>query len=397
MKSISYSLLLLFLFTSCDGFFGVETPTDFLDEPQFDDQTVAYVPIQPVWEGFVDPVDIIPGWDELIYVADAGSEEIISFDQAGNELGRFSVPGLGKISQDRQLDILATGRKDTVINGTPFNLPAIYRIDLNKTGDYGLENARIVNTIIHPFFFKSSTPTSNDEMAAFEAIAPMPDNKYYVVRSGISNSPNQFGGPDNSVLLFDADTLVTPIFVTTNLGLFRDYFKDPKSIASVAQPPQNPAIDNRRDAGDFFFSSFSATNALRVQKINFNESDFGSSYNVANLIVGDTSRADGFLYEANKFSQPTDVTVAGDGTNYIFVVDSEKDSLFQFNGLGLEGANPPSGSRSDKNIRASFGGRGQGLTQFNTPKAVAYLDQIVYVADAGNNRILRFKLTLDFE
>lgn len=392
----TYILIGLFFLslTACDGFFGVETPTDFLDEPQFDDQTVAYVPIQPVWEGFVDPVDIIAGWDELIYVADAGSEEIISFDQAGNELGRFSVPGLTSIAQDRRLDILATGRKDTLVNGTPFRLPAIYRINLNKSGNYSLNEARIVNTIIHPFFFKSSSPTTNDELAAFEAIAPMGTNRYYVARSGVSNSPNQFGGPDNSVLVFDEnDNFETPVFVSTNLGLFRDYFKSPTSIISLAQPPQSPAVNRR---GDFFFSSVS-NNALKVQGIRFSESDFGASYDVINFVSGDTSKADGFLYEANKFSRPLDIALAGDVTNYIFVVDSDKDSVFQFNALGFEGVNPPAGSSSNKVIRASFGGTGEGLTQFREPKAVAYLDRILYVADAGNNRILRFKLTTDFE
>lgn len=392
-----YSLLfgcLLLSLTGCDGFFGVETPTDFLDEPQFDDQTVAYVPIQPVWEGFVDPVDIIAGWDELIYVADAGAETIISFDQAGNELGRFTVPGLSSIAQDRRLDILATGKKDTLINGTPFSLPAIYRINLNKTGNYGLNEAKIVNTIVHPFFFKSSSPTSNDELAAFESIAPMGTNRFYVARSGVSNAPNQFGGPDNAILVFDQDdNFETPVFVSTNLGLFRDYFKDPTSVISLAQPPQSPAVNRR---GDFYFSSVSS-NALKVQGIRFSQTDFGASYDVINFISGDTSKADGFLYEANKFSRPVDITLAGDGTNYIFVVDAEKDSIFQFNALGFEGVNPPAGSRSTKVIRASFGGTGEGLTQFREPKAVAYLDKIVYVADAGNNRVLRFKLTTDFE
>jgi len=380
--------------SSCDGFFGVETPTDFLDEPQFNDQTVAYVPIQPVWEGFADPVDVIAGWDELIYVADAGSEEIVSFDQAGNELGRFKVPGLHSITQDRRLDILATGRKDTLVNGTPFRLPAIYRIDLNKTGTYGLNEARIIKTIIHPFFFKSSSPTSNDELAAFESIAPMANNRYYVARSGVSNSPNQFGGPDNSVLLFDEnDNFETPVFVTTSLGVVRDYFKNPTSLVSLAQPPQSPAVNRR---GDFFFSSVSS-NALKVQGIRFSTSDFGSSYDVVNYISGDTSKADGFLYEANKFTRPMDVTLAGDETNYIFVVDAEKDSVFQFNALGFEGVNPPAGSRSTKVIRASFGGTGEGLTQFREPKAIAYLNKILYVVDAGNHRVLRFKLTTDFE
>ena len=396
LKNLNFLLLAigLPLLTACEGFFGKKTSTDFLDEPIYNDQTVAYVPIQPVLDDFDYPVDVIAGWDQLIYVADQGTEEIVSLDQAGNELGRFRIPGLGSIAQDRTLDILAAGTIDTVINGTDFTLPAIYRLDLQKSGDYGLKNAQIKNTIIHPFFFKAGTPIKDDELVRFEGIAPIADNRYYVSRTGPSNSPFKFGGPDNAVLLFNPeDEFQTPVFVTTNLGLFRDYFKQAKGIASLAQPPQSPSVDRR---GDFVFASV-GENVLKVQTIRFLESDFGASYEVQNYVVGDTSRADRFLYEPNRFEEPVDVTVAGDATNYIFVVDAAKDSVYQFNALGFEGVNPPAGSRSSKVIRASFGGTGDGLTQFREPRGVAYLDKILFVADSGNGRVLRFKLTTDFE
>ncbi|MFT4754705.1 MAG: hypothetical protein ACI85Q_002265, partial [Salibacteraceae bacterium] len=34
---------------------------------------------------------------------------------------------------------------------------------------------------------------------------------------------------------------------------------------------------------------------------------------------------------------------------------------------------------------------------FKNPRAVAYLNEILYVADSGNGRVLRFKLTSDFD
>ena len=108
------------LFTSCEGYFGVEPLLTFLDEPTYENQQVAYVPIQPVWEGLGYPIDIIAGYDELIYVADSLTSEIISYDQAGNELGRFQVPGLRGIAQDRRLNLYATGTKDTLMGGINF-------------------------------------------------------------------------------------------------------------------------------------------------------------------------------------------------------------------------------------------------------------------------------------
>ncbi|RMG27208.1 MAG: hypothetical protein D6730_07700 [Bacteroidetes bacterium] len=379
----------------CESFWGSETDTDFLDVPIYNDQTVAYVPIQPVWEGFSRPVDVVAGWDELIYVADAGTEEVVSFDQAGNELGRFPVPGLTAIAQDRRLDLLALGTRDTVISNTAFRLPALYRLRLRGADGYGLQYARVVRVVIHPFYFKSGTPTQSDEAVSLRSISVLADNRYYVSRNGPSNNPLKFGGPDDAVLLFNAqDEFVTPVQVSTALGLFRDYFRSPQGITTFAAPPQSPAVNRR---GDFIFTSTEPNNVLKVQIIRLEESAGGSSYRLLQTLVGDTSKADDFLYRPGRFGRPTDVCVAGDGTNYIFVVDVEKDSLFQFNALGYEGVNPPAGSSSRKAIRASFGGRGQGLTQFNEPRAVAYLRQIVYVADAGNARLLRFKLTTDFD
>ena len=58
---------------------------------------------------------------------------------------------------------------------------------------------------------------------------------------------------------------------------------------------------------------------------------------------------------------------------------------------------PPAGSTSKKNVLVSFGGTGTSLSQFNNPSGVAYYQQVLYVADTDNKRILRFKLTTDFD
>jgi hypothetical protein len=390
-----FLVLIVILSSGCDGFFGKRTDPSFIDEPQFDDQTVAYVPIQPVLDGFTRPVAIVAGWDELIYVADAGTEEIVAIDQAGNEQGRFYIQGLKSMAQDRRLDIIALGTRDTVIAGAAFTLPAIYRLDLNKSGTYGIANASVSNIITHPFYFKNTTPSGGDVATEFTSVGVLADNRYYVTRTGPNNSPNRFGGPDDAVLVFRPDdSYLSPVTVTTPLGVFNNYFKAPSGIATLAQPPQTPAVNTR---GDFYYTSAAESNVLKVQRIRLDESDFGASYTVDNFPVGDTSRADNFLYTPNRFSNPQAVTIAGDGTNYVFIADAEKDSLHVFTALGFEGVSPPAGARSNKAIYVSFGGTGNSLTQFNEPMGLAYLDRIVYVADAGNGRVLRFKLTTDFE
>ena len=391
MKNSWGLIIALALLTSCEGFFGKKTEKDFIDIPVYNDKPVFYVPVQPVWDGFVFPTDVITGYDELIYVADAGTHEIVQMDQAGNEIGRFFVPGLKSICQDRTLDILAVGTFDTL----GYSLSCVYRIEQKENSLLGLNHAVIENKIVHPFYYKISFNPGVDNLVELTGVAAKGDNYFYVSRTGPSNSTTQFGGPDDAILFFNEDDdYISPIAVSTGTGIFTDFFKKPASIVSIAQPPQSPVVSSE---GDFVYTSFSTSSALQVQYIDVAESDFGITYSVKEMITGDTSKADGFLYNPYRFAAPADVTFTGDGTNYIFVVDSEKDSLYQFTNTGLEGVKPPAGSSSAKNIRVSFGGNGAGLTQFNQPMAVAYLNQILYVADAGNGRILRFKLTTDFD
>jgi len=85
------------------------------------------------------------------------------------------------------------------------------------------------------------------------------------------------------------------------------------------------------------------------------------------------------LLQPGKFMRPEDVTVDLEGN--IFVVDAELNYLFKFSVLGEE--------------QQSFGGAGSGEKQFLQPHGVAFFNKTVYVADTGNNRIVRFKLSTD--
>lgn len=390
---VGLALVGLVFFSACEKYAGDKTDLSFIDVPEFQDRAIAYVPILPVLDNYVYPSDVTAGFDELIYVVDQGTEEIISLDKAGNELGRLKVPGVKSVVQDRKLDLLAIGTKDTTIQGDDYSLTAIYRIN-QRGGTYGLANAKITNTIVHPFYFKTSFATSDAEVQ-FNGIGILGDNFFSVTRTGPRNNTSQFGGPDDAILQFSSDDqYITPVSVTTNIGFFTDYFKEPSGIATLAQPPQNFNITLSRD---FVFTSLSPTSALKVQLIRFYQTAFGSSYEVEDLIAGDTSQADRFLYEPNRFDQPVALTIAGDETSYLFVVDAVRDSVYQFTLTGLEGVQPPAGATSRKNVIASFGGTGQELDQFNDPRGVAFLDNILYVADAGNGRVLRYQLTTDFD
>ena len=76
MNRVLTLLVLLALgLSACDNFFGLKTDDDFLGVPNFEVRPVAYVPILPAIEGLVEPVDVHTGFDQLIYVVDAGTED----------------------------------------------------------------------------------------------------------------------------------------------------------------------------------------------------------------------------------------------------------------------------------------------------------------------------------
>ncbi|MEY2924123.1 MAG: hypothetical protein RLZZ337_671 [Bacteroidota bacterium] len=393
LKSLSSIFILVFL-ASCDGFFGTKTSLDFIETPEYLPREVAYVPVQPQLTNFENPIDVIAGFDELIYVVDEATEEIICLDESGRELSRFKVSGVRAVAQDRRLDLLAIGTVPRVIAGQNFDLTCIYRIDLRGSGNsFGLEYARFTDTITHPFYFKT-TFSSSDAQVTFNKIAVLADNRFYVTRSGVDNNPQKFGGPDDAILLFDAKgTFVTPVIVNTPNGFFRDYFKQPYGLSSFVQPPQISATGQDH----FIFTSIAENTSIKVQIIDYIETDFGANYEPRVLAESDATVADGNMATPGRFSRPVSATYTGDGTNFIFVVDSEKDSLYQFTATGLEGVRPPAGAASSKYQMASFGGTGTGLMQFNQPSAVAYKNRIVWVCDSGNKRVLRFKLTTDFQ
>ncbi|CAI8323398.1 MAG: Uncharacterised protein [Owenweeksia sp. TMED14] len=386
------------ILTGCEGYLGTKTDLGFIEVPNYAIRDIAYVPIQPPFTGFIHPSDFCVGFDELFYVVDAATEEIICLNESGVEQGRLTIPGVKHVRQDRRFDLLAIGSHDTTINGVAYSLSCIYRIQqLQNNGDYNLQNAQIIKKVIHPFYFKNTFSTS-DAQVKFTQVAVLANtnseknNRYYASRSGPSvNNANQ--GPDDAVILFDnKDNYISPVSVSTSSGLYTNYFKTPSGLVSLAQPPQYTASEG----DDFWYSSIDENQVLQIQNIQFEETDFGADY-IPRIYPNDTSLSVHSINEPNRFISPISIAMAGDASRYLFVVDSEKDSLYQFTASGLEGIPPPPASGEKKYVQVSFGGTGDGPMQFNQPEAVAYWKKILYVVDAGNGRITRFKCTLDFE
>jgi len=394
MAKRSIGLGLALILAACGDPWGRKTKLDFIEVPQYDNTLVSYVPILPYWEGFVAPVDICIGYDRLVYVADSGANAIVCLDVAGRELGRFTLPGVHAIAQDRRLDLLAAAFVDTVIGGTPYRLEALYRIRLVQSGGYGLRGATIVKRLAHPFYFQAIFSTT-DTLVRFRRIAVLGNNDYYVTRTGPDNTDTKFGGPDDAVIKFDAeDRWVEAVVVQTALGEQRDFFKQPWGLTVRARPPQSPFVST---APDFWVGQVGPGVPLRVQHIIRSEGEQGAFYEVSNRwIVGDTSKAEGFLAVPGRFRRVEGLALTSGGQTYLIVADAGLDSVYVFTLTGLEGVQPPPAAGSTKLIKVSFGGTGSGPLQMRRPTAVAHADRLLYVCDTGNRRIMRLRLTTDF-
>jgi len=388
-------------------------------DPSTATDVIGYAALVPFWKGFDHPTDVCVGFDELVYVTDAKGLHVL--DRAGREYKTIPFDGATAVVQDRMLNVYVAARVDTVIKdvdpNTSCNLAAIFKIH-NANGSNGGDIV-YMDTLIQPFAdasrstfasqtsrLKKNDPNS-EELVQFTGLSILGDNTLYVTRRGPVNPTNEVAAPDNIVLEYQ------PIVVDgeqtdkmRNVRQIRTLSPTTPSlisgigmadIVSFVAPPQRESFSDNRS---FIITQADQTKNIpyRVLWVNAVETVDGLVFqpNTA-LLQQDTSKADGFLYELNKFKEPTGLAYAADGTNYIFVTDAGTDSLYIFQSNGYEGVTPPVGSDAKKPIIVSFGGQGDGPKNFNNPSGVTYFDKVVYVADKNNNRIARYKLTTDFE
>jgi hypothetical protein len=393
-----------FFLSSCDFLFGTredEVVDEIFQEgaidPNLVQNEVGYVPILPFWSGFSNPTDIYCGYDEMIYVIDDNGLNVL--DQTGKIYNTIYIQGATDVTQDRRLHTYVAGRADIDVDGDGIleNLAAIYHLTGTGNG-----NVEIIDTLIQPFCDASRNITAfrgeEDEAVEFTGLSTLADNSLYISRKGPRNDLTGIARTDNAVLFFDEDgnnfgyaNGLSP--TTSNLKSTWDI----SSIATFAAPPQ--ALSGISSSAEFIITLNNPAASYKCLWITQTiDPESGTSYGEnAALTIFDFTKADGFLYEPNRFLNPSDVYIAPDFTGYIFVVDEETDSLYQFTRKGYEGVNPPAGSSSAKQVIASFGGVGSGPFNFVDPSGVAYLREIVYVVDKGNNRICRYKLSTDLE
>jgi DNA-binding beta-propeller fold protein YncE len=321
----------------------------------------VYVLQNPVWTGFNHPQGIIVGNEPFIYVADTDNDRVVMLDLIGRVIGYSQkIKHPVALTEDKRLQLIVCAQFDTLLPGklAPTTFGAVYRLDLVST------NHDISKVRPRRIFFEPS-----DSTRRYAGVASLYNNQYYVCRNGPKNELTRIDR-DLAILLFSKDDeLLSPVtigFSPDGTGLL-----SLSIMSAIATMPWNRSVE-------YVFCQTGDHALYKVQWIQFVVE--GQTTNYVSKFYPSVDGSIDFL-RLNHFTQPAGVTF--DPSGNLYVVDAAKDSVYRFSSRGIE--------------RYSFGGTGSGDLQFRQPSAIAYFDKTLFVADKGNNRIVRFKLSSDIQ
>jgi hypothetical protein len=315
----------------------------------------VYVQLSPVWEGFNNPEDVYVGHDQFIYIADTDNDRVVMMNVAGQVLGSITLKKPIAISQDFKLDLIVCAEFDTLNQ----IYSAVYKLDLYAVG-HQIGEATPVRLL-------PRASDLNKPLRKYTAVTTFYDNTFYIARTGPDNSSTF--DPDNSILIGAPKSMYGGGEGDTIIGRVPNI--DPVSSGLVTAN------------GISSLTSFDKRNINLVVTLTGNTNFKAQQWNyiitpLEEKYVSRFSPSDSVDFIIpNRFAEPEGCTI--DPSGNIFVVDAGKDSVFKFNAFGNE--------------RESFGGP----DVFNQPHGVAFFDRTLYVADTGNNRILRFILSTDVQ
>ena len=315
-----------------------------------------FIQVNPVWEGFNNPQYVMVGREPFIYVADTDNNRIVLMNLDGQILGVRSVQKPVAIAQDYKLNLFVCARFDTL--GTSYS--AVYKYDLVSV-NHNIELAPEKRILPRPSDF-------TQPLRQYTGIAVFYDNRYLITRTGPNNS--NLIDPDNSILIFIQKKLSNGNTRDTLIG--RVPLFDPQGTG-ILSANQLSSITSYNSRNYNMITTLIGENSFRVQPLEYIITPDFTGYHIA--IPPYTAD----IMIPGTFSKPEGAAI--DNAGNIYVADAAKDSVYKFNSFG--------------DLLIGFGGE-EGF-KFNQPYSVAFFDKTLYVADTGNNRILRFILSTDIQ
>ena len=313
-----------------------------------------YIPVNPAWKGFNKPQDIMIGREPFIYVADTENDRIVMLNLDGQILGARNIKKPVAIAQDYRLNLIVCAGFDTL--GQSFS--AVYKIDMVSV-NHQIGSAPVKRLL--PQLSDLSQPQRE-----YTGVAVFYDNTFFISRRGPNNS--NLIDPDNAILIFVQKKLSNNSTRDSLVG--RVALIDPTGTGIMSANKISSLASYGNRSYDLVLTLI-GDNSFKVQPLKYIMTQDFTGYQILYSPLSNN------IMTPNVFDQPEGVTV--DNASNIYVVDAEKDSVFKFNSFGDE--------------LNSFGGP----DVFDQPHGVAFFDKILYVADTGNDRILRFILSTEIQ
>jgi len=359
-------LILFLVFSGCGK--RIKLPTN-IPQSGVGTPDTTYVPISPAWTeagglSFDQPEDVHVGFDGFVYIADTGNDRIVKLDQAGNFVDQYEGAKQPRsVSQDRLLRLLVTGGNTIYI-----------KLKDEQTFDSLYAGADIYDStmVVRPDTVIDTVVVTPDSIVIDTVIALI-DTVYFIDTvatsyKAIAADPRPSSG---YAMYFVCDY--------TRDQINRFIFYEPNELYKLAAaiPTGYELSKTKYPTGVFTYLSGDKFRFLFCQALSYFSVQLLDGNDFHPLIPRTDSSQ---IYWQGTFGRAEDAVV--DEFENIFVVDSRKNQVHKF-------------SRNGVHI-LSFGKEGTGDEEFKNPKGIAYANKIVYVADTGNNRILRFVLSTDF-
>ena len=357
----NYKIYLLYLFIVIGIFCSCVDKLDLNDLGADDgggnvSGDTVYVRINPVWEGYNKPQDVMVGREPFIYIADTDNDRIVLLNLDGQRLGTKSIKKPVALAQDYRLNLFVCAQFDTIISGQTQIYSAVYKLDLVSV-NHQIELAPVKRILPRPQDFAQP-------LREYTGACVFYDNSYLISRKGPNNT--NLIDPDNTVLIFVQKKLYDGSIIDSLVG--RVPLLDPTGSGTMSAN-QISSLTSFNSRNFNINVTLTGDNSFKFQPLEYISSPDFTGYRIALQPLSRDVMMPGI------FLQPEGSAL--DNSGNIYIADAGKDSIFKFNSFGDE--------------LQSFGGP----EIFSQPYGVAFFNKTLYVADTGNNRILRFILSTE--
>jgi len=350
---------------SCIG--KTEYPTDLpVSDGSEKPNDTTYIVVQPLWteaggKAFNHPHGVTFGYDRSVYICDTDNDRVVRLGVTGEFIEEYAVPHPVQITQDRQLNLLCVNGKDVVYRRSHFGGGEFDTVLFRDSLGVFVENQHLATDSL--FFDSLYVDTAWVESVWVQIQVVVTDTILVRVPTGflgIAASPL----PDRNYLVADTTRDIISILNVDDHGLAGDIFRD-----FSRTPADNPVGLMTYLTGE------SSYNIVITQAARYGGVRIVRSPTFADVVL-DTSDIYDLLPAGHK-------QIARDDLGNFLVVSTPAHAVYRFTKHGA--------------FDLKFGGAGFEPGKLNGPCGIAWGEGVLYVADTGNNRIVRHQLSTDLQ